>query len=187
MPEREMQLLKRNRVARDRLRLQFAILPPGDATTGLARGSATCAFPARPGPIVCRTERALADHVRYPDRRSEKKGEMRPVSTAERRICPDCGSDHVELTQRGYAGRTDERHQFFDCVDCGRTTYEILSRTVREMKLERVGTGDVIEADGHPYRILRMLKIGLDEHLLYVRADNDARRELRPGRRSNIS
>lgn len=105
------------------------------------------------------------------------------MSIVERRVCPDCGSERVELTQRGYAGRTDERHQFHKCLDCGRLTYEILSRNAREMKMERVSTGDVIEADGHPYRIMRILKIGLDEHLIYVRADNDARRELRQRRR----
>ena len=108
---------------------------------------------------------------------------MQPVTSAERRICPDCGSEHIEVTNRGYAGKTDERHQFFVCFDCGRTTYEILSWSARDMKLERVSTGDVIEADGHPYRILRILKIGLDEHLIYVRADNDAKRELRARRR----
>lgn len=105
------------------------------------------------------------------------------MTSAETRICPDCGSEHIQVTNRGYAGKTDERHQFFVCLDCGRTTYEILSWTARDMKLERVSTGDVIEAGGHPYRILRILKIGLDEHLIYVRADNNAGRELRSRRR----
>jgi hypothetical protein len=105
------------------------------------------------------------------------------VCSADRRECPDCNSDQVELTQRGYAGKTDERHQFFTCRECGRITYEILSRNAREMRFERISTGDVIEADGHPYRIMRMLKIGVDEHLIYVRADNNARRELRARRR----
>ena len=115
---------------------------------------------------------------------SSVEGVVQPVCSVEKRVCPDCGSERVDLTHRGYAGRTDERNQFHQCLDCGRLTYEILSRNAREMKLERVSTGDVIEADGHPYRILRILKIGLDEHLIYVRADNDARRELRTRRRS---
>lgn len=108
---------------------------------------------------------------------------MQPVSTTEGRVCPDCGSDSVDLTQRGYAGRTDERHQFHTCLECGRVTYEILSRNAREMKLDRISTGDVMEAEGHPYRVMRILKIGIDEHLIYVRADNDAKRELYQRRR----
>ncbi|MEX2425650.1 MAG: hypothetical protein WD401_02705 [Thermomicrobiaceae bacterium] len=98
------------------------------------------------------------------------------------RICPDCGSDNVELTQRGYAGRTDERHQFFRCLECSRVTYEILSRNARELRLEKVAVGDVIEEGGNPYRVMRVLKIGLDEHLIYVRADNNAKRGRRPRR-----
>jgi transposase-like protein len=108
---------------------------------------------------------------------------LQTVCSAERRVCPDCGSENVEVTQRGFAGQTDERHQFFRCLDCDRLTYEILSRNAREMKLDRVENGDVLEADGHTYRVRRILKIGIDEHLLYVRADNDARRELFQRRR----
>jgi hypothetical protein len=83
------------------------------------------------------------------------------------------------MTQRGYAGRTDERHQFYRCLDCGRLTYEILSRNAREMKLERLETGQIIEHESHLYRVMRILKIGIDEHLIYVRAENDARPEFR--------
>ncbi|TVR70446.1 MAG: hypothetical protein EA415_12940 [Sphaerobacteraceae bacterium] len=105
------------------------------------------------------------------------------VSDVEQRFCPDCGSGNVDFTQRGYAGKTDERHQFYRCYDCDRLTYEILSRNVREMKMERLETGQIIEEDGHLYRVMRILKIGIDEHLIYVRAENDARAEMRKSRR----
>jgi hypothetical protein len=121
--------------------------------------------------------------MRYAAGQQVKEGVSRQVCSVERRVCPDCGGDNVELTQRGYAGRTDERDQFFNCLDCGRTTYEILSRNAREMKLDRFSNGDVIEAGGKPYRVTRILKIGVDEHLIYVRADNDAQRGIARDRR----
>jgi Zn finger protein HypA/HybF involved in hydrogenase expression len=114
---------------------------------------------------------------------STRRGVERLVTGGESRFCPDCGSDDVDVTQRGYAGRTDERHQFYQCRDCGRLTFEILSRTAREMKLDRLETGQVIEHESHTYRIVRMLKIGVDEHLIYLKADNEARKELRNWRR----
>jgi hypothetical protein len=121
--------------------------------------------------------------MRYAADQHIEEGVTRQVCSVERRVCPDCGGDNVELTQRGYAGRTDERDQFFHCLGCGRTTFEILSRNAREMKLDQISNGDVIEAGGKPYRVTRILKIGLDEHLIYVRADNDAQRELWQRRR----
>ncbi len=101
-----------------------------------------------------------------------ERGVVQQVSSGDSRLCPDCGSTDVELTHRGYAGPTDERHQHFRCGNCGRVTFEIISRSAREMKLDRVETGQKIDAEGYSYRVMRVLKIGLDEYLLYVRPES---------------
>jgi predicted RNA-binding Zn-ribbon protein involved in translation (DUF1610 family) len=97
------------------------------------------------------------------------------VKNGEPRACPDCGSSRIVLTQRGLAGPTDETDQHFRCEQCGRVTYEIISRSARDIRLEQIRPGSVIRTGGHNYRVTRVLKIGLDEFLVYLRADNDAR------------
>lgn len=99
------------------------------------------------------------------------------MSYGEPRVCPDCGSSHVTLTQRGLTGPTDESDQHFCCDSCGRVTFEIVSRTGRDLRLEQIAPGSIVRMAGNNYRVVRVLKVGLDEFLVYLRADNDARFE----------
>jgi hypothetical protein len=71
--------------------------------------------------------------------------------------------------QRGLAGATDERDQFYSCNECGRITYEIVSRTPREIRIQRMETGREVRLNGHPYTVSRVLKVGLNESLVYVK------------------
>jgi transposase-like protein len=87
----------------------------------------------------------------------------------QQRTCPHCGSDNTTLVQRGYAGATDENDQFFTCEDCGRITYEILSRTPREIRIGRLEPGRTFRHDGADYVVSRVLKVGLNESLVYVK------------------
>lgn len=48
-------------------------------------------------------------------------------------------------------------------------TYEIISRSARDVRLESIQSGKVIREHGHNYRVVRILKVGLDEHLIYLR------------------
>ena len=87
------------------------------------------------------------------------------------RRCPECGGTNVSLTQRGLAGPTDESDQFFECRDCGRITFEIISRSARDVRMEKIAAGKTLRAGGHDYRVVRILKVGLDEFLVYVRPE----------------
>jgi hypothetical protein len=71
--------------------------------------------------------------------------------------------------QRGLAGATDERDQFFSCDACGRITYEIVSRTPREVRIQRMEAGREVRLNGHAYIVSRVLKVGLNESLVYVK------------------
>jgi hypothetical protein len=88
--------------------------------------------------------------------------------------------------QRGLAGATDERDQFFSCDECGRVTYEIVSRTPREIRIQRMEAGREVRLNGHVYIVSRVLKVGLNESLVYVKPaperDTSPTR-LQPGRR----
>lgn len=95
------------------------------------------------------------------------------VSNPEERVCPDCGSHHTVLVARGLAGATDEADQFFRCEDCGRVTYEILSRTAREIRAERIEAGRSIRESGKFYTVRRVLKVGVNEYLVYLRPTKD--------------
>lgn len=96
----------------------------------------------------------------------------------EQRACPWCGSTHVRFVQRGLTGPTDERDQYVVCRACGRTTYEIISRTVRDMRMAQFRAGDVFRDSARQtrYRIVRVLKVGMNEVLLYLKPIS--RREL---------
>jgi ribosomal protein S27AE len=85
------------------------------------------------------------------------------------RHCPHCGSQETSLTQRGYAGATDGDDQFFSCGSCGRTTFEILSRSPREIRIGRLEPGRAIRHAGEEYTVSRVLKVGLNESLVYVK------------------
>lgn len=87
----------------------------------------------------------------------------------EQRQCPQCGSVETQLVQRGLAGATDEHDQFFTCTDCGRVTYEIVSRTPREIRIGRLEPGRRFRHEGNDYVVSRVLKVGLNESLVYVK------------------
>lgn len=87
------------------------------------------------------------------------------------RTCPWCGSENVTLAQRGFTGPTDERDQYISCLDCKRLTYEIVSRNAREMRLGQYRTGGTYRDSLRQtkYMIQRVLKVGANEVLLYVK------------------
>ena len=87
------------------------------------------------------------------------------------RVCPDCGSTNTKHIQRGLAGSTDESDQYYQCEECGRVTYEIVARSQREMRVAQIEQGKVIRQGGHSYVVMRVLKVGLDEFLVYLRPD----------------
>lgn len=91
-----------------------------------------------------------------------------PAHDEEPRFCPHCGSNDVRFVQRGYAGLTDAAHQYVACDACGKTTYEILSRTERELRIERLEPGATFRFEGAEYRVKRILRAGLNELLVYV-------------------
>jgi DNA-directed RNA polymerase subunit RPC12/RpoP len=83
--------------------------------------------------------------------------------------CPACGGRHTRRTRRGYAGQADTANQYITCSDCGATTYEIISRTNRELRVDRLEPGRRFKHQGSEYIVSRILKVGLDEALVYVR------------------
>lgn len=87
------------------------------------------------------------------------------------RVCPWCQSPDVRFVQRGYAGLTDEVDQYLVCASCGKTTYEIVAKTAREMRLGRYKPGDIYQdrAQNLRYRISRVLRVGQNEFLIYLR------------------
>lgn len=89
----------------------------------------------------------------------------------DRRVCPWCTSTDTRLVQRGFVGPTDERDQYFTCNACKRLTYEIVSRTVRDMRLGQFRAGGTFRDSARQtkYTISRVLKVGFNELLLYVK------------------
>jgi hypothetical protein len=87
------------------------------------------------------------------------------------RICPWCESSDVTLIQRGYARLTDEVDQYLICGSCKKTTYEIVAKTAREMRLGRYKPGDVYQdrSQNTRYTISRVLRAGPNEFLLYLK------------------
>lgn len=83
--------------------------------------------------------------------------------------CPSCGSTGIHRTRRGYAGQVDTPDQYFICNDCGETTFEIISKTNRELRVDRLETGRRFKHLGNEYIVARILTVGLDEALVYVR------------------
>jgi hypothetical protein len=72
-------------------------------------------------------------------------------------------------TPRGYAGRTDTPHQYSTCESCGLVIYEIMSVSQREIRLHRYEPNGLFAREGVTYRIRRILKVGFDEFLLYLK------------------
>lgn len=87
------------------------------------------------------------------------------------RACPWCESEDVRFVQRGYAGLTDEINQYLICASCGKTTYELISKNAREMRLGRYKPGDMYQdrTQSTQYRISRVLRVGQNEFLIYLR------------------
>ena len=91
------------------------------------------------------------------------------VMQDEARTCPDCGSDRTVLVHRSLAAVANEMDQYFRCEACGRVTYEIVARTAREVKAGRIEPGRSIREAGKVYTVRRVLKVGLNEYLVYLR------------------
>lgn len=87
------------------------------------------------------------------------------------RVCPWCDSADIRFVQRGYAGPTDAVDQYLVCDACNTTTYEIVAKTSREMRLGRYKPGDVYQdrAQNTTYSISRILRSGQNEFLIYLK------------------
>lgn len=94
---------------------------------------------------------------------------------AERRTpareCPWCSSHRTTLVQRGFTGPTDERDQYINCDGCGRMTMEIVSKTMREVRVGQFRAGGTYRDSLRQtkYSINRVLKVGMNEYLLYLK------------------
>lgn len=110
-----------------------------------------------------------------PDSSSNQSNRSRPASAttprAEGPRCPWCGSRQIEHVKRGFVGPTDDRNQYFTCHDCRRVTWEIVSRTERDLRLGQFQAGDTWRDNTNHtrYTITRILKVGMNEILLYVK------------------
>jgi hypothetical protein len=91
--------------------------------------------------------------------------------TSAARVCPWCDSSEVKFVQRGYVGPTDEINQYLVCGACGKTTYEIVAKTAREMRLGRYKPGDHYQdrTENTRYTISRVLRAGQNEFLIYLK------------------
>ncbi len=87
------------------------------------------------------------------------------------RRCPWCGSNDTRFVQRGYTGPTDEVDQYFSCHECGKVTYELVAKSAREMRLGRFRQGSTYrdKSQQTSYQVSRVLKVGLNEYLLYLK------------------
>jgi|SRR3954451_8237050 transposase-like protein len=87
------------------------------------------------------------------------------------RRCPWCNSFDTSFVHRGYTGPTDEIDQYFVCNACNKTTFELIAKTAREMRLGRFRAGGTYRdaANGTRYQVTRVLKVGINEYLVYLR------------------
>lgn len=90
-------------------------------------------------------------------------------NAGEERRCPWCGSTALERVPRGYAGKTDETDQYSRCRECGKITWEMVSKTAQEVRLGRYAPGKLFTERGDRYLIKRVLKVGFNEYLLYLK------------------
>lgn len=104
-----------------------------------------------------------------PDARRRTEGGAMDRNVSAQRSCPWCGSAEVDTVQRGYAGKTDENDQFFRCHACGKVTWEMVSKTAQEIRLGRYEPGKPFTERGDRYLIRRVLKVGFNEYLLYLK------------------
>lgn len=94
---------------------------------------------------------------------------MQPESNP--RQCPWCRSYDTDFVQRGYTGPTDEVDQYINCHSCGKITYELISKNSRELRLGRFRAGGIYRDAQHQtrYQVSRVLKVGWDEYLVYLK------------------
>jgi transposase-like protein len=87
------------------------------------------------------------------------------------RRCPWCDSFDTSFVHRGYTGPTDEIDQYFTCNACHRKTFELIAKTAREMRLGRFRAGGTWRDQDNQtrYQISRVLKVGVNEYLVYLR------------------
>ena len=87
------------------------------------------------------------------------------------RRCPWCDSYDTSFVHRGYTGPTDEINQYFSCNACKKITYELVSKTAREMRIGRYRAGGTFrDAENQTrYQVSRVLKVGINEYLVYLR------------------
>lgn len=111
----------------------------------------------------------MVNHADGPD--AESPETVSPVESSRSRQCPWCQSKDVRLVLRGFTGPTDERDQYITCNNCKRVTYEIVSRSTRDMRLGQYRTGGTYRDSLRQtkYDIKRVLKVGSNEFLLYVK------------------
>ena len=91
--------------------------------------------------------------------------------SSETRRCPWCDSYETSLVHRGYTGPTDEVNQYFTCSNCKKVTYELIAKSAREMRLGRFRAGGIYRDQNNQTRYLvsRVLKVGINEYLVYLR------------------
>ncbi|MDQ3694973.1 MAG: hypothetical protein M3464_15295 [Chloroflexota bacterium] len=94
-----------------------------------------------------------------------------PPANQTERTCPWCGSAQTTLVMRGYTGPTDETDQYFSCDDCNKVTLELVAKSAREMRLGRFRAGGIYQDRVHHtrYQVSRILKVGLNEYLVYLK------------------
>lgn len=120
-------------------------------------------------------DRSRREHTRRPGiapRQESPANDAAPSQKKEGvRECPWCGSHNTLFVKRGLTGPTDERDQYITCHDCGRLTYEIVSRTSRDMRVGQFRAGGTFRDNTRQtkYTINRVLKVGLNEFLLYLK------------------
>ncbi len=87
------------------------------------------------------------------------------------RQCPWCSGTDTVFVQRGLAGGGNSKDQYTLCNECGRPTFDIVVVGDRQIRLNRFQVGAEYKDSTHRtrYTIYRMLKVGFDEFLLYVR------------------
>lgn len=85
------------------------------------------------------------------------------------KTCPSCASTDTVFVQRGFAGSTDENDQYFTCRACGLVTYEIVARSERDLRIHRLEPGRRYVHAGWEYTVSRVLKIGVNESLVYLK------------------
>lgn len=104
-------------------------------------------------------------------RQSSAPDRSHPTWLPPGRECPWCGSRDTVFVQRGLAGGQESKDQYIRCYDCEKVTYDIVSKNDRDIRINRYHAGGVFRDPAHQtrYTIYRMLKVGFNEFLLYLR------------------